>query len=172
MLAAQSVDRENAGLHSQILSLRRRLASTKDIPESVQAVLEATLPDLIASSASSDSFNDEFLSRHTSSPEHVLAGARGVLEIKRSTDPLPSDTAEAVSFVLDKLVADGVPPHVDALLDAVSLLKEAGASTEQITAFEQEAKGRVPLATVFEPVEEKKKRRDEVMQAFGEEIKA
>jgi len=58
------------------------------------------------------------------------------------------------------------------LLDAVSLLKEAGASTEQVVAFERKAKARVPLSAVFEPVEERKKRRDEVMQALGEEGKA
>lgn len=134
--------------------------------------MDATLPDLIASSTSSETFNEEFLTRHSSSPEHILAAARGVLEIKRSTDPLPTDTAGAVSAVLEKLAVEDVPPQVDALLDAVSLLKEAGASTEQVVAFERKAKARVPLSAVFEPVEERKKRRDEVMQALGEEGKA
>ena len=134
--------------------------------------MDATLPDLIATGTSSETFNDQFLARHSSSPEHILAYARGVLEIKRSTDPLPADTVSSVSSALEKLLAEGVPPHVEVLIQAVSLLREAGADAEQVGAFEKKAKGRVSLATVFEPVEERKKRREEVMQAHGEEVKA
>lgn len=89
-------------------------------------------------------------------------------EIKRAQDPLPSDTTESVLAVLDKLAGEGVPPRLATFLQAIRLLRQTGASAEQVAAFEAKVKARLPLAEVFSPVEEKKKRRDAV-EALKEE---
>lgn len=94
-----------------------------------------------------------------------------MLEIKRQSSPLSSDTVSSVSSVLDKLVSKDVPPHVEIFIEAIALLKEAGASNEEVGEFEKKIKERVPLAAMFAPENERKKRREEVM-TVSEETKA
>ena len=129
------------------------------------------MSSLIPSSTSSEDFNSSFLSRHPTSPSHILGAARGLLEIKRQSTPLHSDTVSAVSPIIDKLVAQDVSPRVEIFVKAIALLKEAGASAEEVAAFEKKIKERVPLAEMFAPEGERKKRREEVM-AVPEEKKA
>ena len=65
--------------------------------------------------------------------------------------------------MLDKLVANDVPPRVDTFVDAIALLQEAGASAEEVGAFEKKVKGRVPLAEMFSPEGERKAKRKSIM---------
>lgn len=124
-----------------------------DLPE-VKSLLDTSLTELITTTP--DDFNNAYLAKG-SSPEHILGAARGVLEIKKATLP---DTAQAVLAVLDQLT--DVPPRVATYLDAVRLLRESGASAEQVSSFEAQIKARLPLAEIFASAEQKKKRREGV----------
>jgi hypothetical protein len=182
LIAAKEIDAEDAKLHSQIINFRRRrefsrmlgwamwliAVSGAEVPDNVKSVIDATFPDVLPSSTSSKDFNAEFLSRHSQSPAHILGAARGLFEIKRSSEPVSGDTVSSIVTVLDKLTGEGVPPRIPVFLGAVALLKEAGASADQISDFEQKIKARVPLAEVFAPAEERKKQREEILAAKEE----
>jgi hypothetical protein len=143
----------------------------KNMPESVKSVIDSEFSSLIPTSTSSEDFNSSFLARHSASPSHILGSARGILEITRQSEPLQTETVGEIAAVLDKLVAQDVPPRVEAFVEGVALLKEAGAGAEEIEKFEKKVKERVPLAEMFAPEEERKKRREEIM-AVPEEKKA
>ena len=79
-----------------------------------------------------------------------MGAARGLLEVKRSTVPLPADTAETVLAALVRLTEDGVPPSIPVMQEGFELLRSAGASKVDIDGYRKRCKLRCPLATVFD----------------------
>ena len=152
LLAAKEIDSEDARLHSQIINFSRK----SDLPTDVKAVVDVTLKDLI--DVPVEEFNSTYLSRHSTSPRHILGAARGLYEIQQ-----PSVDIASILSVLEKLTEQDVPPEISTFTDALALLKQAGASDEQMAVFQAKIKTRIPLAEMFAPIEERRKRRDEVM---------
>lgn len=114
----------------------------------MRSVIDTAWEDLLPSGSVED-YNSSFRARHAQSPQHILGAARGLLEVKRSSDPSPADSAQSVRSVLDALVQPGLPTDVKVLVQAVSLLKEAGATGEEVDAFKAKCRARLPLAWVF-----------------------
>ncbi len=124
-------------------------------------MVEATLPSLIDQPV--EAFNSAFLSKHSQSPEHILGAARGLYEVQKPSSDVPS-----IVSAVEKLTEDGVPPRISVFLEAITLLKEVGATPEQIQAYEAKILERVPLAEVFSPEEKKKQRRESIMASKEE----
>ena len=165
LLEASAIDAEDARLHSAILHFRRTgtsalsryhssteihsVGNAKDVHAAVSNALDDLVVTLISKDKSSEEFNESFASRHPTSPPHILGTARGLLEIKRASDPEPSDTVYEVQRILLRLVDEGVPPSIPILLEAVDLLRSAGADANVISDYNARCRARLPLAWVF-----------------------
>ena len=134
------------------------VASVEKLPSAVLATIDSLLPTIISETISSEDFNSSFLSRHSTSPPHILGAARGLLEIKRASNPLPDDTVDDITRVLLRLIEKGVPPSLPVLLQAVDLLRTSGASPAVVDELNARYKVRLPLAMVFDSDTEKAKR--------------
>ncbi|ORY35432.1 NMDA receptor-regulated protein 1-domain-containing protein [Naematelia encephala] len=165
---AYAVDAEDPKLHGQILNFRRKLASATDLPEPVKAAIEAVFPSILPTETSPEEFNASFLSRHSTSPRHILGAAQGLLEIKRAIDPVPSDTLAEVIAILNQITTDNVPPAVPIMLEAVDFLRSAGAAPEQVDTFRKRCTDRAPLAWVLATEDEQKRRKTQGMDMDDE----
>lgn len=125
-----------------------------DLPSAVKSTIEATQPSLLPTGTSPADFNASFLSRHSTSPAHILGAAAGLLEIKRASDPLPSNTSAEILAVLDKLFSEGVSPSIEVLQKGRSVLEEAGADKAELEAWRERCRTKLPLAWVFASKEE------------------
>ena len=108
------------------------------------------------------SYNHQYISRHSQSPTHIFGAAKGLSELQRSSETRTTSTIS----VLNRLCDDGVPPSVPLMLQAIQLLKDLKASSEEIDAFRNRCKGRVPLATVFDAEAVMLARRKEVVNGI------
>ena len=140
------------------LSDVRAVASVEDLPSAASVSIDSLIPNVIGKDVSSEDFNTSFLSRHPTSPPHILGAARGLLEIKRASNPLPEDTVDEIKRVLLRLIDQGVPPSIPVLLEAIDLLHTAGASPAVVDELKVRYKERLPLAMVFESDTERAKR--------------
>jgi peptide alpha-N-acetyltransferase len=125
-----------------------------DLPSAVKSTIEATLPSLLPTGTTPDDFNASFLSRHSTSSSHILGAAEGLLEIKRVSNPLSSNTSAEVLAVLDKLFTDGVSPSIEVLQKGRSVLEEAGADKAVLDTWRERCRTKLPLAWVFASKEE------------------
>jgi len=137
---------------------RHVVASASASPSSVTSTIDTLLASLIQKNSSSEAYNSSFLSRHSDSPRHILGAARGLLEVKRSSDPLPAETADEVQRILSRLADDGVPPSIPAMLEALDLLRKARATSAIVDEYRARCRKRLPLAWVFAPDAEKAER--------------
>ncbi|GFZ49424.1 hypothetical protein JCM24511_07544 [Saitozyma sp. JCM 24511] len=158
-----AIDGEHPDLHRQILHFHRTVrmrmlivavSVATDLPSAVKSTIEATLPSLLPTGTSPADFNASFLSRHSSSSAHILGAAAGLLEIKRASDPLPSNTSAEILAVLDKLFSEGVSPSIEVLQKGRSVLEEAGADKAELEAWRERCRTKLPLAWVFASKEE------------------
>jgi peptide alpha-N-acetyltransferase len=188
LVESAAIDKENSDLHRQTLhyraaskcstnlstghSLMHPVASASDLPAAIIATIDATLPELITKDIPSEEFSTAFLSRHPTSPAHILGAAQGLLEIKRACTPLPEDTVADVQSILRRLLEDGVPPNVEVLQKATELLRAAGAGQEVVDAWKGKCRARLPLAWVFASADEKVQRRKVVEIVANGTVKA
>jgi hypothetical protein len=130
------------------------VSAATDLPSAVKSTIEAPLPSLLPTGTTPDDFNASFLSRHPASSAHILGAAGGLLEIKRASNPLPSNTSAEILAVLDKLFSDGVSPSIEVLQKGRSVLEEAGADKAVLEAWRERCRTKLPLAWVFASKEE------------------
>ena len=152
---------------SSSLSLSSRIAvsNEKELPTSITAVIEAAFTPLLPTSTTLDIFNLSYLSRHPTSSPHILGAAKGLFEVKRSSDSFSSDTPESIANFLSKLTEENVQPRLSDMLDGKYLLKQAGASAQVLTEFSAKCQKRLPVSTIFAPEAERKRKREEVMES-------
>lgn len=125
------------------------LGAAKDPPAFVTSTIDTLLPNLIPKDMSSEEYNSSFLSRHPSSPEHILGAARGLFEIKRASGAPSTDTVDGIRTIVDRLAEVGVPPSIPIMLGVVDLLRAAGAGDSVVDEYRGRCRSRLPLAWVF-----------------------
>jgi hypothetical protein len=137
------------------------VASSSELPAPTKATIDALLPDLIASDTSSNDYNAAYLERHSHSPSHIYASARGQLEVQKavSSETLPETSADSILSVLDRLTESDVPPNVTVFEQAMELLVEIKADKSKVDDFRQRCNGRAPLAYAFMSEEERRRRK-------------
>ena len=175
LLKAAELDPQDPKLHWEIVQFRAhrkfealpqstvnvprltRFEVTKkaDLPPAVSAAASESLQSLLPSATSSESFNESFLSRHSTSPPHIVGGAKGSYAV--------SGDVESAIKILNTLTDTGVPSSIPCMLEGLELLRQSKAPTAVQEAFRERCRGRLPLATVFGSEAEQKRLREEVL---------
>ncbi|KAK4688996.1 N-alpha-acetyltransferase 15/16, NatA auxiliary subunit, partial [Tremellales sp. Uapishka_1] len=145
---ALGIDAQDSELHSRILNFKRIVASSTDLPSTTTATIDAIFTPILPNDTDLESYNSAFLSKHASSPKHILGAAKGFVEIKPTSSPL---------FILENLTKEDVPPSIETMVSGLALLK----SEEDKKAFREKCSERLPLAWVFKGDTEKETRRTE-----------
>ena len=142
----------------------RSVTSNQALAERSQAAVSDLSPALIPTDTDLTVYNQQYLSRHPQSPAHIFGAAKGLSELRKTSETRTTD----ITAVLDHLCDEGVPPSVPVMLEAIQLLRDLKASAEEIGVFRNKCKARVPLATVFDPETELAARRREAVD--GKEV--
>lgn len=154
---ASAIDPEDPTLHRQILQFRRIVSSATDIPAPAKQIIGTTFPSILPEGTELAAYNTAFLEQHSASPVHIVGAAAGLLEIKRSSDPLPADTVPSLLNVLSRLANQGVPVSIPSILQGVEILQAAKASDEEIASFRSQCRERLPSAWVLASKDEQAK---------------
>ncbi|KIR73584.1 peptide alpha-N-acetyltransferase [Cryptococcus deuterogattii CA1014] len=166
LLQAQALSPSNPTLHAQILALNRLASSLPaDVPEPVVSTIKHSLPTLLPAGKSPEAFNTEYFEarKAASDAKGLLGAAKGRLEV------VPEDVDGAVN-ILRSLIS--VQADVKTLQEALTFA-EAKAGTEKTEELRRVFVEKVPLAWVLKGQEERKKRKEELLEAAqGEEGKA
>ncbi|KIR99663.1 peptide alpha-N-acetyltransferase [Cryptococcus deuterogattii 2001/935-1] len=166
LLQAQALSPSNPTLHAQILALNRLASSLPaDVPEPVVSTIKHSLPTLLPAGKSPEAFNTEYFEarKAASDAKGLLGAAKGRLEV------VPEDVDGAVN-ILRSLIS--VQADVKTLQEALTFA-EAKAGTEKTEELRRVFVEKVPLAWVLRGQEERKKRKEELLEAAqGEEGKA
>ncbi|KAL4251971.1 NMDA receptor-regulated protein 1a [Abortiporus biennis] len=142
---AQALDSENAELHVRLVHFRKTISSLPQQPaEPVGPVLASSLSKLIPEDVSLETYNSQFLQKHSTSDKAMLAAAK-VLHI------LGSPISEIESTVFGVFNPE-VPSHVTVSLDILSFLKEVNSSRAE--EFRKACDSKFELSTLFKSAEE------------------
>ncbi|WVR07434.1 hypothetical protein IAU60_004475 [Kwoniella sp. DSM 27419] len=158
---AHALSPSDPELHVQILGFRRVTSAASDLPAPVKSVIDTEFLKLLPKDASAEQFNDHFLSAHSSSPAHIAAAARGVLE----TDP---ENVTAAVNILTKLGEQGVPPNIQVMAKALELVKTKtkGADVDDLR---EKYHARSALAMAFVTDEVKAGKKERLVKAAAED---
>lgn len=144
------------------LSTSSSASTLKDISSSVSSVVSATASRLLPDAAEpSDASTRSFLSRHSTSPPHVLSFAFAL----HSLSPSSLDSTEAVLF---QLLSPQLPScaALEAAVGALTLLDRAGSSRAE--EFREEAKKRWPESACFGTADERTAKKEAWLAAEKE----
>ncbi|EJD39130.1 N-terminal acetyltransferase A, auxiliary subunit [Auricularia subglabra TFB-10046 SS5] len=131
------IDKDAPLLHVRLVDLRTRLSGVDDVPPVVRSSLAALFPEDL----SPEAFSSQYLQRHSSSPQAVLAVARAS-QAATETEDLLFSLQKAESATLDVKTAQ----------EALELLTQRKSS--RATEFAAACEAKFPLSTVFKSAEE------------------
>jgi len=140
LLASHSIDAENPTLHWQLIRFRQTLNSLPTLDPKVAAVLKAN-SSIVPASDDFTSFNDNFLSKHSSSASHV----QSALRVRHLLNPASKAQNEK-----DLLKALELPRiKMDQAEAGLKLLREWKSEASVKDRYLEAARSKWPRATVF-----------------------
>ncbi|KAJ7096723.1 NMDA receptor-regulated protein 1-domain-containing protein [Mycena belliarum] len=141
---AADIDVENPELHVRRLEFRQTVSSLPEPPQTVAQLLAETMTKLLPDEVASETFNSQYLQRHSTYAPAILAAARVQVKLQA-----PREQVEETVFTITS--ADVVLDIKTALAILTFLGTIASPRAEELRTW---CGGRFPLSTVFKPAAE------------------
>ncbi|KAI0075976.1 N-terminal acetyltransferase A, auxiliary subunit [Panus rudis PR-1116 ss-1] len=141
-----SLDPENPELHIRVVDLRKRVQSLPQAPpEPIGPVFSQALDKLLAPDVSLDTYNSQWLQKHSTSAPAILAAAK----VLRILGNVPQEEIDSAVFGLfnPELTLD-----LETAQRALTFLQELSSSRAE--EFRETCDKRFELSTVFKPASE------------------
>ncbi|KZT28069.1 N-terminal acetyltransferase A, auxiliary subunit [Neolentinus lepideus HHB14362 ss-1] len=135
---ARSLDSEHPELHLRLVDLRKRDPSSACAP-AIEPAVTAALQELIPDEVSLETYNSQYLQKHSTSPRAILSCARALHRLEA-----PMEEVENQLFTLFNADVD---LDVKTLLAALTFLKEIKSSRAEM--FGTSCDSRFELSTAF-----------------------
>ncbi|EIN08866.1 N-terminal acetyltransferase A auxiliary subunit [Punctularia strigosozonata HHB-11173 SS5] len=137
---ARAIDPEHAELHVRLVDYRLRLSSLEEpLPPPAGLLVVSCSSDLIPDGTSLETYNSNFLQRHSTSPTAILAASRVYRAMKS-----PQDVVDSTLFALFN---PDVRPDVQTYYDALEFVQSV--NSPRVYEFRQKCQATFPLSTLF-----------------------
>lgn len=147
LLAAHSINPNNAQLHAQIARFRKTLDTLSEpLPQDVSEVVTSEFETLLPKSTNLTEWNDAFLNANSNSPEHV----QSALSVRQLL--APESKAQSEKELLSSL--DLEVASIEDALKGLNLLDNWGSAQDAKVAYREHAKKRWTDASIFDVQEE------------------
>ncbi|EPQ53593.1 N-terminal acetyltransferase A, auxiliary subunit [Gloeophyllum trabeum ATCC 11539] len=140
---ARQLDPENPELHLRLIDARKRALPSASAP-ALEPVVSASLQELIPDTVSLETYNSQYLQRHSTSPKAILASARA---LRRLEAPV-----EEIENTVFSLLNAEIEVTVKTALAALAFLQEIQAPRAE--EFRTTCDAKFELSTAFKSSEE------------------
>ncbi|KAB5570955.1 hypothetical protein PHYPO_G00219410 [Pangasianodon hypophthalmus] len=143
---AYALDPDHPWLHQCLIRFFRGVAESKSLPQPVHTVLKQEITRLFGES-DPKTYNKNFLSKHSSSIPHRLAGAKMMVYL----DPSSESTAAELATSLDKSLAGRT---IKTCTEVLQALKDGSLGSEQqkvVESYRASCHGLYPYCLAFMP---------------------
>ncbi|KAI5121997.1 hypothetical protein M0805_001830 [Coniferiporia weirii] len=160
LLTAHSLDPEDPDLHVRIIDFKQRVSSlSSPLAQPIDAVVSSALSKLIPADLSPETFNSQYLQRHSTSTRATLGAARALRQLNANLDEVES--------TVFSVLAPETASDIKGAFQAMQFLKEIQAP--RADEFRESCDERFELSTIFKTPEEIARLQSQALAVVKEE---